>query len=286
MLGASPARLRELWVLRGTAMGCWRAPGPAVALLLLLCPAARAACPASCRCSRAEADCSERGLRQVPWSLWANTSSLLLGHNFITVLGPRSFPPLPALLRLSLAHNRLELIHGQALLGLGALRELDLSHNRLTLLSPDTFQPLSSLATLNLAGNRLGELEPAVLGALPQLQALLLHDNPWVCSCGILPLWRWLSLNRDKVRGECPQGVPKPPTRSPLAADPARAEGPWGEAPQNLCLGHGSSWGCSGGNTPGFWLMPTFRFWSPAGIAWQGGLGSGTVTGTQRCPQQ
>ncbi|XP_009698385.1 PREDICTED: RING finger protein 224, partial [Cariama cristata] len=27
-------------------------------------------------------------------------------------------------------------------------------------------------------------------------------DNPWVCSCGILPLWRWLSRNREKVQGE------------------------------------------------------------------------------------
>ncbi|XP_017929618.2 leucine-rich repeat-containing protein 26 [Manacus vitellinus] len=63
-----------------------------------------------------------------------------------------------------------------------------------------TFLPLASLATLNLGSNRLGELEPALLSALPQLRALLLQDNPWVCSCGILPLWRWLSLNREKVR--------------------------------------------------------------------------------------
>ncbi|NXB98687.1 LRC26 protein, partial [Orthonyx spaldingii] len=171
-----------------------------LALLLLLWPPPSPACPAACRCSPAEADCAERGLREVPWSLWANTSALWLSYNFITVLGPRSFPALPGLRLLSLAHNRLELIHGRALLGLGALRELDLSHNRLTLLTPETFLPLTSLATLNLGGNRLGELEPAVPGALPQLRALLLQDNPWVCSCGILPLWRWLSHNREKVR--------------------------------------------------------------------------------------
>lgn len=177
-------------------------------------------------------DCSERGLREVPWSLSPNTSTLWLGYNFITVLGPRSFALLPRLRLLSLLHNRLELIHSQALLGLGLLQELDLSHNHLTVLTPETFLPLSSLATLNLGSNRLGELEPGVLDALPQLRALFLQDNPWVCSCSILPLWRWLSHNRGKVRGECPEGcVPKPPlpalcwvvTLPGLRQDPA----PW-----------------------------------------------------------
>ncbi|NWW26533.1 LRC26 protein, partial [Falcunculus frontatus] len=181
-------------------VGCRSVLGPVLALLLLLCPQPSPACPAACRCAPGEVDCSERGLREVPWSLSTNTSSLWLGYNFITVLGPRSFPALPGLRLLSLAHNRLELIHGRALLGLGALRELDLSHNLLTVLTPETFLPLTSLATLNLGSNRLGELEPGVPGALPQLRALLLQDNPWVCSCGILPLWRWLSCNREKVR--------------------------------------------------------------------------------------
>ncbi|NXG16495.1 LRC26 protein, partial [Grallaria varia] len=184
-------------------MGCWGVPGPLLPLpllLLLLRPPPAPACPAACRCSPAEAHCSERGLRQVPWSLSSNTSTLWLRYNFITVLGPRSFPPLPALRLLSLPHNRLERIHGRALLGLGALRELDLSNNRLSALSADTFGPLTSLATLNLGSNRLGELEPLVLSALPQLHALFLRDNPWVCSCDILPLWRWLSRHREKVR--------------------------------------------------------------------------------------
>ncbi|NXT32984.1 LRC26 protein, partial [Pelecanoides urinatrix] len=183
-------------------MGCWRAPSTVLACLLLLRPLPLPACPAACRCSSGEVDCSGHGLRKVPQSLSANTSTLRLGYNFITVLGPRSFPPLPWLLLLSLPHNHLELIHSQALVGLGALQELDLSNNYLTVLTPETFLPLTSLATLNLGSNRLEELEPGVLHALPQLQALLLQDNPWVCSCDILPLWRWLSHNREKVQEE------------------------------------------------------------------------------------
>lgn len=196
-----------------------------LACLLLLRPLPSPACPAACRCSSGEVDCSEHALREVPQSLSTNTSTLWLGYNFITVLGPRSFPPLPGLLLLSLPHNRLALIHSQALVGLGALQELDLSNNYLTVLTPETFLPLTSLATLNLGSNRLGELEPGVLHALPQLRALLLQDNPWVCSCSILPLWRWLSHNREKVQGECPEDrVPKPPTHSMLAGHPVGAE--------------------------------------------------------------
>ncbi|NXI50902.1 LRC26 protein, partial [Chloroceryle aenea] len=169
-------------------MGCWRGPSTLLTFLLLLHPLPSPACPATCRCSSGKADCSRHALLE-----W-------LGYNFITVLGPHSFPPLPGLLVLSLPHNHLMLIHSQALVGLGALRELDLSNNYLTVLTPETFLPLVRLATLNLSSNKLKELEPGVLSALPQLRALLLQDNPWVCSCGILPLWRWLSHNREKVQ--------------------------------------------------------------------------------------
>lgn len=208
---------------RWAAMGCWRGRSTVLACLLLLRPPPSPACPAACRCSSGEADCRAHALREVPQSLSANTSALWLGYNFITVLGPRSFPPLPGLLVLSLPHNRLGLIHSQALVGLGALQELDLSNNYLTVLTPEAFLPLTSLATLNLGSNRLEELDPGVPRSLPQLQALLLQDNPWVCGCGILPLWRWLSHNSEKVQGECPkERVPKPPHPLHTALSPHR----------------------------------------------------------------
>ncbi|XP_051492518.1 leucine-rich repeat-containing protein 26 [Apus apus] len=178
----------------GRVLGCL------LPCLLLLQPLPSPACPAACRCFSGQADCSQHGLREVPQGLSTNTSALWLGYNFITALGPGSFPPLPELLLLSLPHNHLELIHSQALVGLGALRDLDLSNNHLTVLSPKTFLPLTSLVTLNLGSNWLVELEPGVVSALPQLRALLMQDNPWVCSCRIRPLWRWLSHNREKVQ--------------------------------------------------------------------------------------
>ncbi|XP_068512941.1 leucine-rich repeat-containing protein 26 [Anas acuta] len=189
--------------LRGwEAMGVWRGPSTVLALLLLLCPLPTPACPPACRCLAGDVDCRQRALHEVPPRLPTNASTLLLGYNFIAVLRARSFPSLPALLRLSLPHNQLGMIHRQALVGLGALQELDLSNNYLATLSPESFLPLGSLATLNLGNNRLEELGAGVLSALPQLQEVFLHGNPWVCSCSILPLWRWLGHNRDKVPEE------------------------------------------------------------------------------------
>lgn len=283
-------------------MGCWWGRGAVLACLLLLRPLPSRCCPAACRCSVGNVDCSEHGLREVPPSLATNTSTLWLGYNFITVLGPRSFPPLPGLRVLSLPHNHLGLIHSQALVGLGALQELDLSDNYLTVLSPETFLPLSNLTNLNLGGNRLRQLEPGVLQALPQLQALFLQDNPWGCSCSILPLWRWLSHNRDKVRGECPRTMTLSPPPAPcslvtpsglrLHPEPCcqrlwacNGECPWwyGEVPQVPPSGHGSSCVCLGVCIPGSgsWCPPC-----ACPCSWRRGLDDVPVTGTQLYPQQ
>uniref|UniRef100_A0A8C6YY70 LRRCT domain-containing protein n=1 Tax=Nothoprocta perdicaria TaxID=30464 RepID=A0A8C6YY70_NOTPE len=109
----------------------------------------------------------------------------------------------PALLLLWGRGARDSLWATDALVGLGALQELDLSNNYLTVLPSEAFRPLSSLVMLNLGSNRLGELEPKVLYGLPQLQVLILNSNPWVCTCSIQPLWHWLSLNREKMKGKC-----------------------------------------------------------------------------------
>ncbi|XP_015734317.1 leucine-rich repeat-containing protein 26 [Coturnix japonica] len=181
------------------AMGRWRGPSILLAVLLLLCPLPAAACPHTCYCWVGEVDCRQRALHEVPPFLPTNTSTLWLGYNLIVELGARAFTSLPVLLRLSLTHNRLEKIHRQALLGLGALQELDLSDNYLSVLSTETFLPLTSLSILNLGYNRLEVLEAGVPRALPQLQEIFLNGNPWMCSCSILPLWRWLGHNREKV---------------------------------------------------------------------------------------
>ncbi|XP_074871949.1 leucine-rich repeat-containing protein 26 [Carettochelys insculpta] len=201
--------------------------GPATFLtFLLLCPLPCPGCPAVCRCSFGEVDCSYRALRGVPENLPTNASAVWLGYNHIAVLQANSFLWQRALQSLSLRSNVLVSIHSQALAGLGELQELDLSNNFLTVLTAEIFLTLSGLVTLNVGNNRLGQLPPEVLRAVPSLQELYLHSNalkslhssvflnlsalhsltlqgnPWACTCDIQPLFLWLMSNRATIQEE------------------------------------------------------------------------------------
>lgn len=284
MLGAGEPPLRE-WA----AMGVWRGPSTVLALLLLLCPLPAPACPTACRCWAGDVDCRQRALHEVPPRLPTNASTLWLGYNFIAVLRARAFPSLPALLRLSLPHNHLGMIDRQALVGLGALQELDLSNNYLAMLSPESFLPLGSLVTLNLGNNRLEELGAGVLSALPQLHELFLHGNPWVCSCSILPLWRWLGHNRDKVPGECPKPPPAPSSLIiPISCQAMGLRG-WGScgcskvSQKTAPLGWICPWVWSlVPPSSGWWLVPGHQQGFPAEADWV--MAPGAVPGSGTSP--
>ncbi|XP_048368035.1 leucine-rich repeat-containing protein 26 [Sphaerodactylus townsendi] len=192
-----------------------------VVLLVPLSPSS--GCPAICTCSSGEVNCMDRRLFLVPDDLPANATAILLDYNSIAVLRNHIFLNQHTLVRLSLHNNIIMSIHSQALVGLGELQELDLSGNFLSNLLPETFFPVPSLTTLNLGNNKLVSLNPELLGALPHLQTLSLHgnaltllssaffenlpalrsfkldDNSWVCTCGIQPLFQWLTDNVDKV---------------------------------------------------------------------------------------
>lgn len=195
-----------------------------VVLLLPLPPSS--GCPAVCSCSLGEVNCMDRRLHLVPDDLPANATTILLDYNSIAVLRNRTFMGQHMLQRLSLHNNIIGSVHRQALVGLAELQELDLSGNSLIILSPETFFPVASLTMLNLGNNKLVSLDPELLGALPHLQTLSLHsnaltslssaffenlpalhslkldNNPWVCTCGIHPLFQWLTENVEKVPGE------------------------------------------------------------------------------------
>lgn len=125
---------------------------------------------------------------------------------FLPVLGDRT--GLPNLFDVDLSDNRLRVLLGSSLKHLTALHHLFLGGNRLAHLSrssfppavkaslrslwlrrnnltgiePGTFGHMTALATLDVSFNHLHELDPA---DLPDgVQKLLVHDNPWNCSCG------------------------------------------------------------------------------------------------------
>ncbi|KAL8174268.1 UNVERIFIED_CONTAM: hypothetical protein K2H54_041084 [Gekko kuhli] len=192
-------------------------------VVFLLPLSSSSSCPAVCSCSSGEVNCRDRQLHLVPEDLPANATTILLDYNSIAVLRKRTFIHQHILRCLSLRSNSITSVHRQALVGLGELQELDLTGNSLTVLLSETFFPVPSLTVLNLGNNKLVSLDPELLGALPYLQTLTLHgnaltslssaffenlpalhslkldNNPWVCTCGIQPLFQWLTDNVDKV---------------------------------------------------------------------------------------
>uniref|UniRef100_A0A8C6YH76 cholesterol 7-desaturase n=1 Tax=Naja naja TaxID=35670 RepID=A0A8C6YH76_NAJNA len=221
------------WALHLAATDHRRCPGvrrqralTALTIFLFLPRFPASGCPDVCSCFLGKVNCVDRGLRLVPLQLPMNTTTLLLEHNLIATLQNGTFAAQKALRRLSLRNNVLTSIHRLALVGLHELQDLDLSDNSLSLLHPETFLPVPTLRTLTLGDNRLLRLGPEIPRALPHLRGLFLHrnalsdlpagffeslpslsyltleGNPWICSCGLWPLFLWLAKNRDKVPGE------------------------------------------------------------------------------------
>lgn len=138
-----------------------------------------------------------------------NLFQLNMSANHITmlpVLGDKT--GLPNLIDVDLSENRLRVMFGSSLKHLTSLRHLFLSGNRLAHLShssfppavkgslrsiwlrrnqlrdidPGTFVQMKTLSTLDVSFNHLQELDPT---DLPDgVQKLLVHNNPWNCSCG------------------------------------------------------------------------------------------------------
>lgn len=96
--------------------------------------------------------------------------SLILTNNSITTLNENSFAGLVGLLNLNLTQNQIHTIVSDSFRFLIRLRHLDLSHSKLRNLSVDTLFPLNNTK-------------------------ILLHGNPWDCSCSVYEL-------SDYLRGE------------------------------------------------------------------------------------
>lgn len=134
---------------------------------------------------------------------------LNMSGNHITllpVLGDRT--GLPNLFDVDLSDNRLRVMFGSSLKHLTSLHHLFLGGNRLAHLSRSSFPPAvkASLRSLWLRRNNLSGIEPGTFGHMKALstldvsfnhlreldradlpdgvQKLLVHNNPWNCSCG------------------------------------------------------------------------------------------------------
>ncbi|KAJ1132419.1 hypothetical protein NDU88_010732 [Pleurodeles waltl] len=142
-------------------------------------------CPSECKCSQEEegvsADCGGSAgeaseVADVPEGFPADVFSINLVHHKVRTLNKSSFEGLDDLSFLYLFANQIDSIDPEAFADLTHLTVLDLSYNHLRTLTVEHLKPLED-----------------------SLQKLYLDNNPWHCTCDLLPLQSWLKKMEDKV---------------------------------------------------------------------------------------
>ncbi|XP_070540469.1 toll-like receptor Tollo [Ptychodera flava] len=177
-------------------------------------------CPQNCTCSaiavqnRLIANCSNRGLTEIPADLWWGTHFLLLHNNNITRISQNQLKNLTYMLELhmdnnsisdiedgafddlisalivNLGSNKLQSLSAPDFRGLSSVETLNLDHNNISRIDVNSFQNLTRLKSLTLDNNSLRSLKPGVFNGTKSLEYLRLDSNPFVCDC---QLW-WLDF--------------------------------------------------------------------------------------------
>ncbi|XP_040010627.1 SLIT and NTRK-like protein 3 [Xiphias gladius] len=167
-----------------------------------------------------ELSLSHNLLARFPRGLPPSLESLLLQENRITYITTGALRQLGNLTRLDLEDNRIRAIQSGALQGLNKLQVLTLKGNNLTSLPLDlppslthldlsancisaldlrSLSALVNLQVLKINSNCLRSVPDRALDSLPRLRSVDLTNNPWLCECDILYLYRWLLSGRLKM---------------------------------------------------------------------------------------
>uniref|UniRef100_A0A4W3IEU4 SLIT and NTRK like family member 2 n=1 Tax=Callorhinchus milii TaxID=7868 RepID=A0A4W3IEU4_CALMI len=158
-------------------------------------------------------------LSRLPPNSFANFSqavTLHLGDNGLQDIRVGAFQGLRTLKRLHLNNNNLEVLREETFLGLESLEYLQADYNYIAHIEPGTFGKLTKLKVLilndnllpslpgnvfrfvllthlDLRGNRLRRLPFAgVLEHVGGIMEIQLEENPWNCTCELMPLRAWL----------------------------------------------------------------------------------------------
>lgn len=147
---------------------------------------------------------------------YGNVSSLHLGNNGLQEIKMGAFNGLRSLKRLHLNNNNLEVIKEDTFAGLESLEYLQADYNYISVIEPGAFSKLNKLKVLilndnlllslpanifrfvllthlDLRGNRLKMLPFAgVLEHIGGIMEIQLEENPWNCTCDLIPLKSWL----------------------------------------------------------------------------------------------
>ncbi|PWA29396.1 hypothetical protein CCH79_00017633 [Gambusia affinis] len=147
---------------------------------------------------------------------YGNVTSLHLGNNGLQEIQTGAFNALRFLKRLHLNNNNLEVIKEDTFAGLESLEYLQADYNYISTIEPGAFSKLNKLKVLilndnlllslppnifrfvllthlDLRGNRLKMLPFAgVLEHIGGIMEIQLEENPWNCTCDLIPLKSWL----------------------------------------------------------------------------------------------
>lgn len=124
-----------------------------------------------------------------------NLIELDLSYNLLTQIPTDAFRSIPFLRDLILTRNPISKIDSNAFAILSNLVKLDLSNCQLNTISPQAFDGIESLELLKLSGNKLSELQPKTIEKFQRLHSIELHNNPWLCNCGLRGVKEWLLNN-------------------------------------------------------------------------------------------
>lgn len=147
---------------------------------------------------------------------YGNVTSLHLGNNGLQEIRAGAFNGLRFLKRLHLNNNNLEAIKEDTFAGLESLEYLQADYNYISAIEPGAFSKLNKLKVLILNDNLLLSLPPNVFrfvllthldlrgnrlkmlpfaGVLEHIGGIMeiqLEENPWNCTCDLIPLKSWL----------------------------------------------------------------------------------------------
>ncbi|XP_025196872.1 protein slit [Melanaphis sacchari] len=140
-----------------------------------------ARCPWLCSCDQTTADCSRKGLDEVPKNLPSDIERLDLQGNNITVISSTDFANLTNLRVLQLSDNQIHTIEKGSFKHLGRLERLRLNGNELSEVPDLVFYNNPQLSRLDLSHNRLLFVGKSMLKGAQALRTLLMDNNRLLC---------------------------------------------------------------------------------------------------------
>uniref|UniRef100_A0AAY4DIZ3 SLIT and NTRK-like protein 5 n=1 Tax=Denticeps clupeoides TaxID=299321 RepID=A0AAY4DIZ3_9TELE len=157
-----------------------------------------------------------RKLSSDDFLLYDGVTTLHLGDNGISEVEKGAFNGLAGLKRLHLNNNKIEVLREDFFVGLESLEYLQIDYNYITSVEANAFSKLRHLEVLILNDNLLSSLPTNIFQYVPlthldlrgnqlkllpytgllehmnKIVELQLEENPWNCSCELIPLKAWL----------------------------------------------------------------------------------------------